>query len=119
MDNDIALLIPIISVIGFFSAIIFWIYYFYSSRHKERMALLESGQTAEIFNRRKSVSNTLKFGIVLFSIGIGILTAYFLEQMGMEEEVAYFSMIFVFSGAGLIGYYLYAVQRMREVETDL
>lgn len=120
MDDNIVMLIPIISVIGTFSATIFWVYMHYSSRHKERMALLESGQTADIFKSYKSVGSTgLKYGIILFSIGAGILMGYFLENMGMDDEIAYFSMIFLFSGAGLIGYYLFIAQRERGREVDL
>ncbi|MCB0630507.1 MAG: DUF6249 domain-containing protein [Saprospiraceae bacterium] len=116
MEGILALLIPIISVIGFHAAVIYWVHMYYTSRNRERMALLESGQDARIFAKRPRPERVLKFGILLFSVGAGILCGYFLSELGMEEEPAYFSMIFLFGGAGLITYYLFFLKRLAERE---
>jgi hypothetical protein len=116
MEDIFALLIPIISVIGFHAAVIYWIHMYYTSRHRERMALLESGQDARIFAKRQRPERILKFGILLFSVGAGIFCGYFLERMGMDEEPAYFAMIFLFGGAGLISYYLFFLRKTLERE---
>ena len=51
----------------------------------------------------KPTSGTLKFGMLFVGIAVGILLGNILEvSTQLEEEVAYFSMVFLFGGAGLI-----------------
>lgn len=116
MEGVLALFIPIISVIGFFAAVIYWVHIYYTSRHRERMALLESGQDARIWDKKRRPERIVKFGILFFSIGAGILCGYFLSELGMEEEPAYFAMMFLLGGAGLISYYLFFLKRHTERE---
>ena len=111
MEDILALSIPIISVVGFFAAVIYWIHLFYTSRHRERMALLETGQDARIFSARPRPERVLKLGVLLFCCGAGVLFGYFLGKMGMDAEPAYFSMILLFGGLGLIAYYLFFLKR--------
>lgn len=119
MEGLLALFIPIVSVVGFFVSIIYWVHIYYTSRHRERMALLESGQDASIFQKRPRPERILKYGILLFAIGAGILTGYLLEEMGMDDEASYFSMIFLFGGAGLISYYMFFQKRTAEASETL
>ena len=92
---------------GFFGSIILGLYLFFTTRHKERMALLESGNDASIFfgKAKPYSSNSLKFGLLFLGIGAGILLATLLSGMGMQEEPAYFSCMLVCGGLGLISYY--------------
>lgn len=119
MEGILALLTGIISVVGFFAAVIYWVHMFYTSRHRERMALLESGQDARIFHRESRPERQLKAGILLFCTGAGILSGYVLDRMGMDAEPAYFSMIFLFGGAGLISYYLFFWRKKVEASESL
>lgn len=86
-------------IFGFVYAIIYL-----GIRRKERMALLEKGVDASYFvGNTKPTSGTLKFGMLFVGIAIGILLGNILEvTTQLEEEVAYFSMVFLFGGAGLI-----------------
>lgn len=112
---DIALFIPIISVAGFWAAVIFWVYMHYTSRHRERMALIESGKDASIFKVPKSKrdrSNALKYGLVGVMAGLGLVFSSFLQFAGvMEEEIASFAMLILFGGLGLIIFYIIASNR--------
>jgi len=81
------------------------VYVWISSRNKERMALIEKGADASLFaTKKKSFTNiTLKFGMLAAGIGLGILMgALLVEYTRLVEPVAYFSMIFIFGGTGLI-----------------
>jgi hypothetical protein len=92
--------ILILSIIfGFVYAVIYL-----GVRRKERMALLEKGVDASHFvGDTKTTSGTLKFGMLFVGIAVGILLGNILEvATQLEEEVAYFSMVFLFGGAGLI-----------------
>ncbi len=112
---DIALFIPIISVAGFWAAVIFWVYMHYTSRHRERMALIETGKDASIFKVPKSKrdrSNALKYGLVGVMAGLGLVFSSFLQFAGvMEEEIASFAMLILFGGLGLIIFYIIASNR--------
>jgi len=72
-------------------------------RRKERLALLEYNKDATVFQTNKVKNVTLKWGLLLIGVGIGLLLANILIMMGkMEDEAAYFSMSFLFGGLGLV-----------------
>jgi len=77
-------------------------------RRKERVALIEKGADASIFETSKQPSS-LKWGLLLVGIGTGILLGKVLAvYTTLEEEAAFFSMICLFGGIGLIVYHLVA-----------
>ena len=100
------LLIPLFAIVGTFSSTIVLVYMFFSSRNKERMALLEQGKTADVFYK-SGFNSALKYGMVAVMIGLGVVLGYLLHQSGLPEEVAYFSMILILGGLGLVGYYFF------------
>jgi len=97
-------------------ATVFGLYYVHiTNRNKERMALIEKGADASLFNTGKegqrSLFNwnkvTLKIGMLLMGIGFGIIAGAILESMGaMENGADYTSMIFLFGGLSLVLFYL-------------
>lgn len=108
MDLE-GLLIPL----GLF-AMVYGIVYL-SVRKKERLALIESGQDAKIFNKESNVALSLKFSLLLIGLGVGALVGYILEESTtMEEGISYFSMILVFGGIGLLVYYLMGKKKVKE-----
>jgi hypothetical protein len=77
-------------------------------RRKERVALIEKGADASIFESSKQPSS-LKWGLLLVGIGTGILLGKILAvYTTLQEEPAFFSMICLFGGIGLIIYHLIA-----------
>ena len=97
----------LIAVIGVFSSIILAIYLFFKTRHRERLDLIQSGQTSDIFrNPRTNRIQFLKWGIILVFIGLGILLGGMLEQMEfLEEGFAGFFAVLVLGGTGMILFY--------------
>ena len=89
--------------------VIFGVFYlFISTRHKERLALIEKGADASIFysgNRRITPLwkiFVLNLALLLGGIGVGIFLAAFLSyNLGVDEDVAYPGTIFLLSGLGL------------------
>lgn len=74
-----------------------------SIRKKERMALLDRGLDPRSFESPNSGFSTLKYGLLLTGIGLGILLANIIVSMGrMENEPAYFSFVALFGGLALI-----------------
>ncbi|MEM8527339.1 MAG: DUF6249 domain-containing protein [Bacteroidota bacterium] len=95
-----------LAIVGTFGTSALLIYMFFATRHKQRIALLEYGQEAKVFNSARQRKDALKFGMLSIGIGIGILVGYLLDEMGMAAEPAYFSMTLIFGGAALIIFYL-------------
>jgi hypothetical protein len=88
---------------------IFGIFYlFISSRHKERMALIEKGTDASIFYAAKTGKSkylpiiVLNFAVLLTSIGVAIFIGALLNRnFDVDSSVAYPGTIFLISGIGM------------------
>lgn len=88
--------------------VIFGIFYLYiSTRNKERLALIEKGADASIFNLGKRSGSSwkvvvLNFAFLLMGIGLGVLIANILATYsGLDDDAVYPSMIFLMAGIGL------------------
>ena len=105
----------LVAFIAFF-ATVFGIYYVrITTRNKERMALIDKGADASLFNTGKegqsSLFNwnklTLKIGMFFMGIALGIIVGAILSQAGVLYEGAnYPSMIFFFGGLSLVLFYI-------------
>jgi len=112
------MLIPILAVAGFWAAVIIFVYMFFSSRHRERMALIDNRVDAKIFSRESSQENSLKTGIVAIMAGLGVFVAYLLDRAGLPGVVAYFAVILLFGGSGLVGFYYLMAGKEKEKEVE-
>jgi hypothetical protein len=95
--------VEILVPLAFFALVFGSLYVYITTRNKERLALIEKGADPKLFKTRDAGSafRALKIGLFFIGIAIGIIGGYFLTQGGMEEEPAYFSMIFLFGGIAL------------------
>ncbi len=90
-------------------AVIFGIFYLYfSTRNKERMALIEKGADASIFSRGKQQAAPfwkifiLNFALLLIGIGVGVFVASLLDHYtSLDEDAIYPSIIFLSAGLAL------------------
>lgn len=102
-----------------FASIFFMIfgicYLYFSTRNKERMALIEKGADASIFVRGKREGGVqfwkilvLNLALLLMGIGSGIIVGGILEKTLPEDsDFAMPGMIFLMAGTGLlIGFFL-------------
>lgn len=85
-------------------------YLFFSTRNKERLALIEKGMDAKIFNpgQRKGSSSfakvfILNIALLAMGIGLGVLLALIITSYTTleDEEAIYPAMIFMCAGAAL------------------
>lgn len=114
-------LAPVLVVLTIASTVFGIVYLYYSTRHRERMSLIEKGADASLFYSEKSTKPratrflALKIGVFLMGIGMGILVGNILAfTTGLEEPVAYFSMIFIFGGLSLATYYVIEKNVLKE-----
>lgn len=74
-----------------------------SIRKKERMALLDRGLDPRSFEQPNNNFSTLKYGLLLTGVGMGILLANIVVSIdAMDSEPAYFSFVTLFGGIALI-----------------
>lgn len=87
---------------------IFGIFYLYiTSRNKERLALIEKGADASIFNIGKRTGSSwkvivLNLAFLLMGIGAGVFIASLLETYTtMDDNAVYPALVFLMAGIGL------------------
>ena len=102
-------MVEILVPIALFASIFGIVWVAVSARNKERLALIEKGLDSSIFKQLGQTHwryGALKFGLLAIGVGIGLVIANILDvNRIMDEEVAYFAMIFIFGGLGLLSYY--------------
>lgn len=89
--------------------IIFGIFYLhYSTRNKERLALIEKGADASIFGKGKQHSApiwkvlTLNLAFLFMGIGLGVFIASLLDSYSsLDSDAVYPAVIFFMAGVGL------------------
>jgi len=105
----------LIAFIALFATVFGIMYVHYTTRNRERLALIEKGADASLFNTGKEGKGvfgwgkfSLKIGMLMTGIGLGIIAGAILESAAAfpSEEAGYFSMIFIFGGLALVLFYL-------------
>ena len=101
--------------IALFATVFGIMYVHYTSRNKERMALIEKGADASLFYKGKEGTKinfswskfTLKVGMLFMGVALGIIIAAIMSNAGvLDEDANYPSMIFFFGGLSLVLYYI-------------
>jgi hypothetical protein len=96
----------IILSVSFFGAIVLSFYFYFKARNKERMALIEKGSDLSEFYKEPNRYLLLKIGMLFIGVAVGLFIAYAITIiMPIPIAVAYFGMILLFGGLGLILYY--------------
>lgn len=109
MNNNF---VTIMFFITFFGSAFGIAYFYFTTRNRERLALIEKNADPSIFriepvNILKKFS--IKLGMLFIGGGLGVLVGNILTvSTRLEEPVAYMSMIFIFAGAGLVASYFVA-----------
>lgn len=97
-----------ISMFGFMA---FVAYLYFNTRHKERMALIDSGKDAGLFKTKQDPQymSALKWGLMLLCLGIGAGLGAFLD-ISLNHDGPFFTLPLLLGsgGAGLIIYYTIA-----------
>ncbi len=91
--------------IAFFLAVFAILYVYWTTRTKERLALIEKDMDAGIFKGECSQYALVKWGIFMIALGLGVVLGFILSR-GINEVVAFFTAILVCGGLGLIVAYV-------------
>jgi hypothetical protein len=114
---------PVIVTLIVFGSTGFILYTMISSRHKERMAMIEKGVNPGDFKGmtlremfRMNPLSTLKWGLLAFSIGIGLIVGAYISDVWFHEDAVYPASMLIFGGLGLILFYFIAANKMKNQE---
>ena len=91
--------------LAFFVAAFGIIWVIFSTRNRERMAMIEKGVNPKDFIARQSASvyGILKWALLLAGVGFGIFIGSLLETYtDIDDEPAYFACALLFGGLGLL-----------------
>jgi CBS domain containing-hemolysin-like protein len=104
--------------ISFFACVFGILYIFFSTRHRERMNLIDKGADPELFKSKSIGFSSLKFGLTLIGVAIGILggAIFHAALPDLQPEVGFFSMIFLFGGIAMVTSYF--IERKLRRESD-
>ena len=98
---DAAILIPV----SLFAAIFGIVYLYFSTRNKERLALIEKGADASIFHTGGNSFQKvilLNLALLLMGIGVGVFIALLLATYtSLDSDAVYPAMIFLMAGISL------------------
>lgn len=113
MEEVIVALAVTVPIIGLFVMLV----YLRRIENSERLAMIEKGVDPTLFARRqRNTSFPLRVSLLCMGVGIGFLLGYFLDRAYKMEEVAYFSMLFIFGGLGLGAAYLIEEKKNKEAQ---
>jgi cadmium resistance protein CadD (predicted permease) len=103
------MLTGIITTLAFFVALVLTVKYITSAKSKEKMALIEKGvDLTEIYQKKDYQNTTLKMGMFLVGVALGLFLGYLLTEISsINDVVSYFSMILLCGGASLIVFHWY------------
>lgn len=118
MISEIAPVFGIIFTFGIPGILIFWYLYI---RHKERTKLMDMGLTPqeardyfrEQEKKPKNPLGSLKWGILLTMIGLGLFIGIVLDEAGFKDELTGV-MVLLFGGLGFIIYYFVASSKLKK-----
>ena len=85
-------------------------YIIVTTRHKEKMALLEKGLDPKEHMDQKFNANTLRAGMLLFGVGIGFLAALIIDEYllaSIDNPAIYAGTILLSGGISLIFFYAF------------
>lgn len=112
-----------VAILAIIFGSVFGVFYLYfSSRNKERLALIEKGADASIFNIGKRHATptwkvlVINLAFLLMGIGIGVFLASLVDNYTtLDEDAIYPALIFTFAGLGL---YLGYTQTKKDVDKE-
>jgi predicted MFS family arabinose efflux permease len=104
--------------LGFFAMVVAIVYI--QADRKIKLNLIQHGADARTLKMSKTTDGSLRFGLLLIGVAVGVLMGHLLvNNTNMMQEVAYFSMTFLFGGIALLISALLQKRKTDTRETDL
>ena len=118
-DQNEPTMIPATEILvpAFFFATLFGIIYIiFTTRHRERMNMIEKGMDPNASKHAPDPGKSLRNGLLFVGVGIGLLAGWFFEDRIMEGStpMPYFVGAAIFGGLAQIIYYIKFARKQPE-----
>lgn len=112
MQEIIAMSVPIFITLGAFTMVVL----LKRMEHTEKLKMIEKGIDVSDHNKPKRMgTGAIKFALMAVGVGIGLLIGNLLDAYtSLDDEICYFSMIFLFGGIGLFTAYKLVEKKEKE-----
>jgi len=104
------ILVPIFAIVFTFGTAFGIVYLIYSTRHRERMTMIERGMDPDGARPAPDPNKSMRDGLLYFGIGLGLLAGWLMNRFvmgpGDGSVLAYFIGPAIFGGLSLVLYYL-------------
>lgn len=111
---------PLIVIVFLIGGGVIVLYTFFSSRHKERMAMIEKGvkpvefKGLDLPSTRVNPLSNLKWGLLAVFVGLGFFAGLAMNEFAHFQRSFSIALMLIFGGAGLIVFYFIASKKMKE-----
>lgn len=103
-------LIPLFGIIAPFATAFGIIYIIFSTRHRERMNMIDKGMDPQIAKPTPDPLRSLRNGLLFLGIGLGLVAGWLFHQHAMDPTqdtpLPYIAGPAIFAGIALIIFYL-------------
>lgn len=100
-----------IAIIFFFSTVFGLFYIYFSTRHRERMNMIDKGLAPGLHRPMADHLRTLKNGLLFIGLGLGCLAGHLFERAAMppdgDNPMPYFVGMAIFGGLALVLFYAF------------
>jgi hypothetical protein len=106
-----------IAIIFFFGSVFGIFYIYFSTRHRERMNMIDKGLAPGLHRPMTDHLRTLKNGMVLIGLGAGVLAGHLFSQAtfvpGNDNPLPYIVGMAIFGGLSMVLFYTFFGRRQQ------
>ena len=90
-------------------------YYYFTTRNKERMALIEAGANPDMFNSREKYYILFVLGVLAIGIAMGVMSGFVLSSFvrGSNESTIYLASMLFWGGGAMLGAFFTIMKWMK------
>ncbi|SMG35881.1 hypothetical protein SAMN05661096_02387 [Marivirga sericea] len=91
-------------------------YYYYTTRNKERMAIIELGANPDMFNSEEKYYIFFIIGLVAIGVAVGLVVGLYLNMLvkPLNQSIIYMASMLLFGGASMIAAFFLVLKRMKK-----
>ncbi len=103
MEEDI--IVPVTVTITVFACLFGIAFLYFTTRHKERVMLIQQGADPAIFKKINNPLSILKWGMLFIGVGIGVILGDCFRNI-LISQTSYVSMILLCGGISLVLFFI-------------